>query len=65
MLAAPDVLLLLPEDLPRAELLARTVRPIAPLVTSLPMPEDDVFAAVKRLYERNRGGSIRFSAIRR
>lgn len=53
MLAAPDVLrFYFRKIFPVQRLLARTVRPIAPLVTSLPMPEDDVFAAVKRLYER-------------
>jgi len=53
MLAAPDVLrFYFRKIFPIQRLLARTVRPVAPLITSLPMPEDDVFVAVKRLYER-------------
>jgi arsenite-transporting ATPase len=53
MLAAPDVLrFYFRKVFPVQRLLARTVRPIAPMVTSLPLPEDDVFVAVKRLYER-------------
>ena len=53
MLAAPDVLrFYFRKIFPIQRLLARTVRPVAPFITSLPMPEDDVFAAVKRLYER-------------
>jgi arsenite-transporting ATPase len=53
MLAAPDVLrFYFRKIFPVQRLLARTVRPVAPLVTSLPVPDDDVFVAVKRLYER-------------
>jgi arsenite-transporting ATPase len=53
MLAAPDVLrFYFRKIFPVQRILARTVRPVAPLVTSIPLPEDDVFAAVKRLYER-------------
>jgi len=53
MLAAPDVLrFYFRKIFPVQRVLARTVRPIAPLVTSIPVPEDDVFAALKRLYER-------------
>lgn len=53
MLAAPDVLrFYFRKIFPVQRLLVRTVRPVAPLVTSLPLPEDDVFVAVKRLYER-------------
>ncbi len=53
MLAAPDVLrFYFRKIFPVQRLLARTVRPLAPLVTSLPVPEDDVFVAMKRLYER-------------
>lgn len=53
MLAAPDVLrFYFRKIFPVQRLLARTVRPVAPLVTSIPLPEDEVFAAVKRLYER-------------
>lgn len=53
MLAAPDVLrFYFRKIFPVQRLLARTVRPVAPLVTSIPLPEDDVFLAVKRLYER-------------
>jgi arsenite-transporting ATPase len=53
MLAAPDVLrFYFRKIFPVQRLLARTVRPLAPFVTSLPVPEDDVFVAVKRLYER-------------
>jgi len=53
MLAAPDVLrFYFRKIFPVQRVLARTVRPVAPLVTSLPVPEDDVFAALKRLYER-------------
>ena len=53
MLAAPDVLrFYFRKIFPVQRLLARTVRPVAPFLTSLPVPEDDVFAAVKRLYER-------------
>jgi arsenite-transporting ATPase len=53
MLAAPDVLrFYFRKIFPIQRILARTVRPVAPLVTSLPVPEDDVFAAIKRLYER-------------
>ena len=53
MLAAPDVLrFYFRKIFPVQRLLARTVRPVAPLVTSIPVPEDDVFVAIKRLYER-------------
>jgi arsenite-transporting ATPase len=53
MLAAPDVLrFYFRKIFPIQRILARTVRPVAPLVTSLPVPEDDVFVAIKRLYER-------------
>ena len=53
MLAAPDVLrFYFRRIFPAQRLLARTVRPVAPMVTSLPVPEDDVFAAAQRLYER-------------
>ncbi len=53
MLAAPDVLrFYFRKIFPVQRLLARTVRPVAPLITSLPLPEDDVFVAIKRLYER-------------
>ncbi|MBK5255365.1 MAG: ArsA family ATPase [Vicinamibacteria bacterium] len=53
MLAAPDVLrFYFRKIFPVQRLLARTVRPVAPLLTSLPVPDDDVFMAVKRLYER-------------
>lgn len=53
MLAAPDVLrFYFRKIFPVQRLLVRTVRPVAPLVTSVPLPEDDVFVAVKRLYER-------------
>jgi arsenite-transporting ATPase len=53
MLAAPDVLrFYFRKIFPVQRLLARTVRPVAPLVTSIPVPDDDVFVAVKRLYER-------------
>jgi arsenite-transporting ATPase len=53
MLAAPDVLrFYFRKIFPVQRLLARTIRPVAPLVTSMPVPEDDVFVAVKRLYER-------------
>jgi arsenite-transporting ATPase len=53
MLAAPDVLrFYFRKIFPVQRILARTVRPVAPLVTNLPLPEDDVFVAVKRLYER-------------
>lgn len=53
MLAAPDVLrFYFRKIFPVQRILARTVRPVAPFVTSLPVPEDDVFVAVRRLYER-------------
>ena len=53
MLAAPDVLrFYFRKIFPVQRALAKTIRPVAPLVTSLPVPEDDVFAALKRLYER-------------
>lgn len=53
MLAAPDVLrFYFRKIFPVQRVLVRTVRPVAPLVTSVPLPEDDVFAALKRLYER-------------
>lgn len=53
MLAAPDVLrFYFRKIFPVQRLLARTVRPIAPFVTSVPVPDDDVFVAIKRLYER-------------
>ena len=53
MLAAPDVLrFYFRKIFPIQRVLARTVRPVAPLVTSLPVPEDDVFGAMQRLYER-------------
>ncbi len=53
MLAAPDVLrFYFRKIFPVQRILARTVRPVAPLVTSIPVPEDDVFVALKRLYER-------------
>ncbi len=53
MLAAPDVLrFYFRKIFPVQRLLARTVRPVAPLITSLPLPEDEVFVAIKRLYER-------------
>lgn len=53
MLAAPDVLrFYFRKIFPIQRIVVRTVRPVAPLVTSLPLPEDDVFVAVKRLYER-------------
>ena len=53
MLAAPDVLrFYFRKIFPVQRVLARTVRPLAPMVTSLPVPKDDVFAALKRLYER-------------
>ena len=53
MLAAPDVLrFYFRKIFPVQRLLARTVRPVAPFLTSLPVPEDDVFAACHRLYQR-------------
>ncbi|MEO8359468.1 MAG: ArsA family ATPase [Vicinamibacteria bacterium] len=53
MLAAPDVLrFYFRKIFPVQRLLARTVRPVAPFVTSVPVPDDDVFVAIKRLYER-------------
>ena len=53
MLAAPDILrFYFRKIFPIQRILARTVRPVAPLLTSLPVPEDEVFVAVKRLYER-------------
>jgi arsenite-transporting ATPase len=53
MLAAPDVLrFYFRKIFPVQRVVVRTVRPVAPLVTSLPLPEDDVFVAMKRLYER-------------
>ena len=53
MLAAPDVLrFYFRKIFPVQRLLVRTVRPVAPLITSLPLPEDDVFAACQRLYQR-------------
>jgi arsenite-transporting ATPase len=53
MLAAPDVLrFYFRKIFPAQRAIARTVRPVAPLVTDLPVPGDDVFAAAQRLYAR-------------
>jgi arsenite-transporting ATPase len=52
MLAVPEVLgFYFSRILPLQRTVVRTVRPVAQRMTDMPIPSDDVFAAVKRVYD--------------
>lgn len=56
MLGIPDVLgFYFARIFPVQRKVVRTVRPVVARMTDLPLPTDDVFAAIKALYERLRG----------
>ena len=56
MLGVPEILnFYFKRIFPIQRTVLRSVRPVAKRVTDMPLPSDDVFAAVKTLYERARG----------
>jgi len=53
MLAAPEVLgFYFSRIFPLQRTVARTVRPVASRMTDMPLPSDDVFGAIKQLYDQ-------------
>jgi len=56
MLAVPEVLgFYFSRIFPIQRTVVRTVRPVAQRMTDMPIPTDDVFAAVKRIYQQMEG----------
>jgi arsenite-transporting ATPase len=56
MLAVPEVLsFYFSRILPLQRTVVRTVRPVAQRMTDMPIPSDDVFGAVKRVYDEMEG----------
>ncbi len=56
MLAVPEVLgFYFSRILPLQRTVVRTVRPVAQRMTDMPIPTDDVFGAVKRVYDQMEG----------
>ena len=56
MLAVPEVLsFYFSRIFPIQRTVVRTVRPVAKRITDMPIPDDDVFGAVKRVYEQMEG----------
>jgi arsenite-transporting ATPase len=56
MLAVPEVLsFYFSRIFPIQRTVVRTVRPVAQRMTDMPIPSDDVFAAVKRVYDQMEG----------
>jgi arsenite-transporting ATPase len=56
MLAVPEVLsFYFSRIFPLQRTVVRTVRPVAQRMTDMPIPSDDVFAAVKRVYDQMEG----------
>jgi arsenite-transporting ATPase len=56
MLAVPEVLsFYFSRIFPIQRTVVRTVRPVAERLTDMPIPNDDVFAAVKRVYQQMEG----------
>jgi arsenite-transporting ATPase len=56
MLAVPEVLgFYFSRIFPIQRTVVRTVRPVARHMTDMPIPDDDVFGAVKRIYEQMEG----------
>ena len=56
MLAVPEVLgFYFSRIFPIQRTVVRTVRPVAQRMTDMPIPSDDVFGAVKRVYEQMEG----------
>ncbi len=56
MLAVPEVLsFYFSRIFPIQRQVVRTVRPVAQRMTDMPIPEDDVFGSIKRIYEQMEG----------